>query len=178
MIVLHVGSCAPRKNIEAVIATVAELRRRGNTNAALVQVGGRFTPQQLHQIEELGLAGSVIQEQVASDAELIAAYNAANVLLLPSHYEGFGLPALEALAAGLPVVTSGVGGLAEAASDQAMVVNPPEPAGLADAIESLPTDSDLRVAEAERRRAWARQFSWNRSAEEHAKVYDELRSRA
>jgi glycosyltransferase involved in cell wall biosynthesis len=174
--ILHVGSCVPRKNIEAVITTMQELRRRG-VAAVLHQIGGRFTAAQRRQIEHAGLSPYVSQQPGVTEAALIAAYRDADVLLFPSHYEGFGLPALEALATGLPVVTSGAGGLAEAVGDAAIIVNPPEPERLADAVERLLGSADARDSLRRRGLERARRFTWDASAAVHRQVYGELLSR-
>jgi glycosyltransferase involved in cell wall biosynthesis len=171
--VLNVGSCVPRKNIEGVIAAIAELRSRG-MSATLVQVGGQFTAAQRREIEHAGIADAVVQEPRVSDEMLIAAYHAADLLLFPSRYEGFGLPALEAMAAGLPVITSGAGGLAEAVGDAAVIVNPPEPARLADAMQRVLDSKDAKDALKARGIIWARDFTWDACAAAHAKVYEEL----
>jgi glycosyltransferase involved in cell wall biosynthesis len=105
---------------------------------------------------------------------LIAAYHAADLLLFPSHYEGFGLPAVEAMAAGLPVVTSGAGGLAEAVRDAAVIVNPPEPARLADAMQRVLGSRDVADALKARGIIQSRPFTWDESAAAHARVYAEL----
>jgi glycosyltransferase involved in cell wall biosynthesis len=171
--VLNVGSCVPRKNVEGAISAVAELRRRG-VNATLVQIGGEFTAAQRREIERAGAGDAVIQEPRIGDELLIAAYHAADLLLFPSHYEGFGLPALEAMAAGLPVVTSGAGGLAEAVGDAAVIVSPPEPARLADAMQRILGVRDVKDALKARGIIWARDFTWDASAAAHARVYEEL----
>ncbi|MBI4541841.1 MAG: glycosyltransferase, partial [Gemmatimonadetes bacterium] len=118
-VLLHVGNCSPRKNVEAAIRAVGLLRRRG-VDVCLMQIGGRFEATHLRLIRAGGAGAYVIQEPFADEAALVAAYHAADVTVLPSRYEGFGLPALEAMAAGLPVVTSGTGGLREVVADAAL----------------------------------------------------------
>jgi alpha-1,3-rhamnosyl/mannosyltransferase len=171
--ILHVGSCAPRKNLEAAIAAVGLLRRRG-VEAVFIQIGGRFEPHQLAAIRTSGLEGFVRQEPNVNEVELVAAYFAADALLLPSTYEGFGLPVLEAFAAGLPVVTSGAGGLRDAAGDAAVIVPGAEPADLAIAMEQVLTGA-VNVAELrERGQHRAQANSWNLTASRTEAIYDEL----
>src|SRR3989441_4959570 len=104
-VVLHVGSTVERKNVPLVMQTVARLRNEADTY--LLQVGGRFTGDQEQLIERLALRRFVRTAQFADETTLRRAYRAADVLLFPSLYEGFGYPVIEAFASGLPVVTSG-----------------------------------------------------------------------
>ncbi|MEX0691690.1 MAG: glycosyltransferase family 1 protein, partial [Gemmatimonadales bacterium] len=106
-LLLHVGSVTDRKNLPGVLAALAGLRARG-INARLCQVGGRFTPAQHRLIAQQGLGPHVHQTPRATEVQLIEAYRSADVLLFPSLYEGFGLPVLEAMAVGLPVVVSNI----------------------------------------------------------------------
>lgn len=172
-IVLHVGSCVPRKNVEAVIAAVAALRRSG-VDAVLVQIGGTFSAAQAAALRAAGLERHVVQEPRIGDERLREAYHAADALLLPSLYEGFGLPALEALAAGLPVVTSGAGGLREAGGDAAVVVDPAAPDALASALGALWSDPTDRTARRRRGVAHARKNDWDTVAARMLAIYREL----
>ncbi len=176
-VILHVGSCERRKNVGAAIIALGWLRRRG-VDAVLIQIGGRFTSRHHAAIEAVGVEGHVRQESRVDEAALLAAYYAADVLVLPSTYDGFGLPALEAQAAGLPVVTSGAGGLAEAAGDAAVTVERPTPPFLAEALARVLTDQAVREDLIARGRAHARAHDWDAVAAKVKELYDEVRGTA
>ena len=170
-VVLHVGSTVDRKNVPLVIQTVARLRQQ--TDAYLLQVGGRFTPEQEQLIDRLDLRGAVRSVSSADETTLRRAYRAADVLLFPSLYEGFGFPVLEAFASGLPVVTSGAGGLKEVAGGAAVVVEGRDPGDYVHALERL-DDADEREELIQRGWARARQFTWQKTAALTAEVYKPL----
>jgi len=171
-VVLHVGSTVERKNVPLVINTVARLR--SEADAYLLQVGGRFTGDQQHLIERLGLTRYVRTTPFADESILRRAYRTADVLLFPSLYEGFGYPVIEAFASGLPVVTSGAGGLKEVGGDAVVVVEGRDPSAYVQALESLSDDVDRREDLVEAGRARARRFTWQRVAEQTANVYRTL----
>src|SRR5438552_14022782 len=170
-VVLHVGSTVDRKNVPLVIQTVARLRTQ--TDAYLLQVGGRFTAEQEQLIDRLDLRKYVCSVAAADETTLRRAYRVADVLLFPSLYEGFGFPVLEAFAAGLPVVTSGAGGLKEVGGDAAIVVEGRDPAAYVQALEQLSEDDDRREDLIEKGWSRARHFTWQKTAESTAKVYRE-----
>ena len=171
-VVLNVGTCVPRKNVEAAIAALGQLRRRG-VDAHLVQVGGRFSRAQLEAVTDRALEAFVHQEPVVTESSLVSAYYAADAMLLPSTYEGFGVPAVEAMATGLPIVTSGAGGLAEAVGDAALVVAP-EPGALADALGRVLSDGALRRTLTDRGLARTRAYTWSAVVAKMRAVYSEL----
>ncbi len=171
-VLLNVGSCVPRKNVEAAIAALGRLRRQG-VDAHLVQIGGRFGATHLAAIAADGLEAFVHQEPSIPEDALVAAYYAADALVLPSTYEGFGVPALEAMATGLPIVTSGAGGLAEAVGDAALVVDP-EPDGLAAAVARVLSEPALRRTLVERGRARTAAYTWGAVVAKLRGVYAEL----
>ena len=110
----------------------------------------------------------------ADETTLRRAYRAADVLLFPSLYEGFGYPVIEAFASGLPVVTSGAGGLKEVGGDASVVVEGRDPTAYVQALEALsddPAHMELLIA---RGRVRAREFSWQKTAERTAEVYRQL----
>lgn len=170
-VVLHVGSTVNRKNVPLVIQTVARLRQQ--TDAYLLQVGGRFSAEQDQLIDRLDLRRVVRSVASADETALRRAYRAADVLLFPSLYEGFGFPVLEAFASGLPVVTSGAGGLKEVAGGAAVVVEGRDPGDYVHALERL-DDADEREELVQKGWERARQFTWQRTAALTADVYKPL----
>lgn len=167
-VVLHVGSCAPRKNIELI------LRALENVDACFVQIGGAFTPAQQRLIGER-LRARVLQVSSVSNDALRAWYHLADVFVFPSTYEGFGMPVLEAMASGVPVICARAGSLPQVAGDAAWLIEPDAVAQLVDALDTLLNDS-ARAAEL-RVRGWARAraFTWERTARETLAVYRTMR---
>jgi glycosyltransferase involved in cell wall biosynthesis len=171
-VVLHVGSTVDRKNVPLVINTIARLRL--HADAYLLQVGGRFTAEQEQLIDRLDVRRAVRSVASADETTLRRAYRAADVLLFPSLYEGFGFPVLEAFASGLPVVTSGAGGLKEVGGDAALVVEGRDPAAYVQALDELSEDAERREELISKGWARARAFTWQRTAEQTARVYREF----
>ena len=101
-------------------------------------------------------------------------YNLANLFIFPSFYEGFGLPPLEAMASGCPVVVSNVASLPEVCGDAAYYVNPYDVESIADGIYKVVDDKELRENLVQKGLERTKLFSWEKSAREHLKVFEEV----
>jgi len=134
--ILSVGNLQPRKNIKTLIEAYVRLRRADATRHRLVLVGKKAW---LHDgifaaARASGYADDLVFTGYVPDADLVALYNAADLFVYPSIFEGFGLPPLEAMACGTPVVTSNTSAIPETVGDAALTVDPLDPVSLADAI--------------------------------------------
>ena len=169
---LSVGSLEPGKNRERLLQAFARLRAQGLKHT-LVVAGQRAwrCEGEAPLARRLGLADSVRFLGHVPQADLPALYSAADLFVFPSLYEGFGLPALEAMACGTPVVASNVSALPEVVGDAALQVPPLDVEALADAVERLLRDDRLRSDLRERGLERARQFSWEKAARQTVEVY-------
>jgi glycosyltransferase involved in cell wall biosynthesis len=167
-IILSVGSEEPRKNTATLIVAFDNVLR-SMPETILLRVGERSkTIDKL--IRNLGLREHIVYVK-ADSHEVAKYYNAADLLCFPSYYEGFGLPPLEAMASGCPVVTSNVASLPEFVGDCGIMVDPFDTQGLADEIVNLLSNRTLQETLATKGMAKAATFSWRRSALETLKVY-------
>jgi glycosyltransferase involved in cell wall biosynthesis len=173
--ILCVAASYRSKNIPRLLMAYDILKREYRFNCGLVLIGmrGRGRQEIGQCIERLQLE-NVVMPGWASDEELPAFYKGAAVFALPSLYEGFGMPILEAMACGTPVVTSNVSAMPEIAGYAALLVDPYSPESLAEGIYRVLTDQALREASIQRGLERARQFSWEKTARETMAVYEQL----
>jgi glycosyltransferase involved in cell wall biosynthesis len=169
---LYVGSVEARKNLPRLLEAYARLRRR-STRWQLVVVGARtwkYGPV-FETVRRLGLEPHVRFTGFVRDEELPALYSGADLFVFPSLYEGFGLPILEAMACGAPVITSACSSLPEVAGTAAILIDPLDVETLGDAIWRVL--DDRRLADSLRQRGLARaaQFRWDRTVEQTLAVY-------
>ncbi len=174
--VLAVGTLEPRKNYPGLIRAFARARQQARLPHALVIVGrkGWVYEPIFAAVDALNLHEDVLFPGFVPDEDLPALYSAADVLVTPSFYEGFGLPALEAMACGTPAIVSDVSSLPEVVGDAGLRIDPRDEDGLADAIARVLQDSALRAALRQAGVARARQFTWEGAARELLAVYAHL----
>lgn len=171
--ILYVGNRGGYKNfsrLAAAFASSAFLRSEFD----LLAFGGQpFSPQETAEHERLGIRES-IRQRSGTDRELLDCYANATVFVCPSLYEGFGIPAVEAMACGCPVISSPRGSLAEVVGDAGVYVDPESVDDMRAALERVVTDATLQHELRERGRDRAKLFSWDRCAEGTAAVYRAL----
>jgi glycosyltransferase involved in cell wall biosynthesis len=169
---LYVGTIEPRKNLTRLMTAFAEARQAGIPHH-LVCVGpyGWSSRDLAGRIDALGIKDAVHFTGYVPFEHLPAIYNLGEFFAFPSLYEGFGLPVVEAMACGIPVITSTTSSLGEIAGDAAITIDPIDTAAIADAIVRLATDEELRRDMAERGLRRARSFSWEQTARDMLAVY-------
>lgn len=173
---LFVGIARPRKNLDRILRAFAAAKKRLSSTLKLVIAGPRETRfiDVGKRAKELGIGTSVVQTGNVTDSELRCLYRSALCLVFPTLYEGFGLPILEAMASGTPVITSQRPAHEEIAGDGALLVDPVHTEGLTQAILRIVQDNRVREELAEKGLARAKLFSWKRCAEQTLAVYDEV----
>jgi len=173
--VLHVGTLEPRKNLGRLVRAFAAARSAHHFPHRLVLCGplGWGSGELRRLLDAPALADAVRWVGAVSRDDLPALYAGAALFAYPSLYEGFGLPPLEAMACGTPVLTSRVSSLPEVVGDAAVLIDPHDEAALASAIAQVLAGAELRADLAARGRARARQFTWERCARETLTVYRE-----
>ncbi len=170
--ILSVGTVQPRKNYIRLITALAALRASGH-DVGLVIVGGKgWLEDPIYEaIRSTGMTDYVHMTGFADDADLPALYSQALITALPSLYEGFGIPVLESMACGTPVLTSNVSSLPEVAGDAAIMVAPNDQDAITGALEQMITDAALRADLSRRGLERAQMFTWAAAARQLAGVY-------
>jgi glycosyltransferase involved in cell wall biosynthesis len=172
--ILYVGTIEPRKNLETAMKAFYKLKRM-NICRKFVLAGARGwkltgfykTIRELHLFEDIRILGSIAQ------SDLPALYSGSALFVYPSIYEGFGLPVLEAMACGTPVLTSNSSSLPEVVGDAAAIVSPLDVDGMASAMREILTDDGLAREMAKMGIRRSQQFSWDETARKTIRVYEE-----
>ncbi len=170
---LFVGRREPKKNLGALVAAIAELKRSAGFPHRLVIAGpsGWGDKALLRRLRRLGMHEEVLFLGTVPQDHLPVLYALADAFVFPSLYEGFGLPPLEAMACGTPVVCSNRGALPEIVGEAALTVDPTDVAGLAAAMKRVVEDPATRARLKEAGRQQAKRFDWRRTAEQVETFY-------
>ncbi|GAH72875.1 unnamed protein product, partial [marine sediment metagenome] len=176
--ILYVGSERRRKNLGRLFESFAALRQEF-PELKLVKVGGpgrseRFRRDTLKTLSRLGITEDVIFVDHISEKDLAYYYSSATLLAYPSLYEGFGLPPLEAMACGCPVVTSNTSSLPEVVGEAGIMVNPYDTRSLVQAMRQVLTDSELRDSMVRKGLEQSKKFSWESTAKLTLQVYNKV----
>jgi glycosyltransferase involved in cell wall biosynthesis len=174
--ILFVGTLQPRKNVPFLLRAYARLKQEKQLPHGLVLAGARDTASSEIDglIQELGIAADVIVTGYVEDWQLPLLYKLADLFVLPTLYEGFTLVTLEAMAYEVPVIATDTSSIREGVGDAALLVQVNDVEGLAGAIFSGLTDTNLRQKLVARGREQARKFTWARCAQETMDLYQEL----
>lgn len=173
--VLYLGNTMPHKNVERLIAAIS-IVRRSHPDVELIIAGAadKYRASVERAVARHGLDQAVRFVGKVPEADLPALLSSAAVFAFPSLYEGFGLPVLEAMACGAPVVTSTRSSLPEIVGDAAVTVEPTDASALARGLAAILDDPGFSARLSERGIIRARQFTWRRCAETHLQVYREV----
>jgi glycosyltransferase involved in cell wall biosynthesis len=180
--VLYFGGFDVRKNLRAVVQAFARATSEG-PDVSLV-IAGRlperdtpFAPDPRRMADEAGIAARTMFTGWVDEADKPALYSGAGAMLFPSRYEGFGLPPLEAMACGTPVIASHAASLPEIVGDGGMLYDPDDASGMGEGLAALLSNPSMRAARAEKALAQAGKFSWARTADETLRAYESAMGR-
>ncbi len=173
--VLSLCTIEPRKNIDHLIRCYVRLMQEGQTPDLQLVLAGSKGWDYAHIFQEIAGAeafkDNIVVTGFVANEDLAALYSGALAFVYPSLYEGFGLPPLEAMQCGVPVITSNTSSLPEVVGDAGIMLDPHDADGLCAALLSLYQDADLRAQMSEKSLARAKLFSWHRCAEDTVRAY-------
>lgn len=172
--ILQVANLFPRKNIPTLIKAFFKIKHHGVPHKLVIVGGKRWNYEEIQKtIEELNLQKEVLLVGSVPEDDLVKFYNAADLFVLPTLHEAFGLPILEAMACGTPVITSNVYAMPEIAGDAALLVNPYNVNEIANAIYEVLTNNGLKDEMIRKGLERAKKFTWEKCAKETLKVYED-----
>jgi glycosyltransferase involved in cell wall biosynthesis len=175
--VLAVGAGRPHKNLEVLVDAFARLDPHANAGIVLVLGGDldtRFPDEVGQRIAAHGLADRVLRLGGIRETDLPALYSLAEVFVFPSLVEGFGLPLLEAMACGTPVIASRSSSMPEVAGDACLLFSPRDAARLTELMAALLNAPELRIEQARRGRVQAQNFTWDKVGQTTLRAYDSM----
>lgn len=174
--ILYVGTYKPRKNVDTLVRAFCRAINKGIKHKLVL--AGPMTVRERNSLlnlsMQLGIQKYIIFAGLVPEEEMPALYSEADSFIFPSLYEGFGLPPLEAMACGTPVITSNTSSLPEIVGDAGILVDPHDVKGFANAMNRVLTDDGLKEEMARKGLQRAKLFTWETNARETLKVYDEV----
>lgn len=173
---LYLGTLEPRKNLTRLVKAYEILSRRKEDCPLLVLAGGKgwLYDEIFEEVNKSGLGDKVIFTQYIPGEEICPLMNGSEAFVFPSLYEGFGMPPLEAMACGTPVIVSGSASLPEVVGDCGLIVDAYSEESIADAMGKIADNEELRKQLSEKGIIRAREFSWKKSAEKLYTIYERL----
>lgn len=171
-IILHVGTESRRKNVPNLFRAFALLRDI-LPDVVLIRLGP-MRKSSARMIKKLEIGKEVLYFTGVAEEQMPLFYNASHVLVFPSTYEGFGLPVVEAMACGIPVVVSDRTSLPEVVGEAGILIDPISPLSICNGLHRVLSDENLREELSGKVQAQAKNFSWERAALETLKVYKEV----
>ena len=173
---LFVGTLEPRKNLARLLEAYSQLEKEIRDNYSLKIVGGKgWGKEDIRAIyNKLNIVENVQVLGYVDDERLDELYRSATLLAMPSLYEGFGFPILEAMARGIPVLTSNTSSMPEVAGDVAVYVDPYSIESITNGLQELLSNQELRTTLTERGYQRARLFSWDRAAQQTLEVFESV----
>ena len=178
--ILFVGSLRKKKNLGTLLDAFENILEMGIGDLNIVLLGVRSTAwgDLSERLEKSALSKRVFAPGYVSDSDLLCFYNLAKIVVYPSLFEGFGLPPLEAMACGTPVITTYGGAIPEVVEEAAVLVEPRDVKGLREAILSLHRNKGLREEYIKRGYERVASFTWRKTAQEYLELYKELYAEA
>lgn len=169
-LILHVGTLQPRKNLPILIEAMALMKR---PDVLLTLLGGKgwYYDEIFARVQKLGLENQVQFVGYAPGSELPSWYNAASLLVLPSLYEGFGMPALEAMACGTPVIAANNSSLPEVVGEAGRLFDPEDPVALAEHIVTVLDDPEIAATMRQKGLKQAKTYTWTASGQKLKSTY-------
>ena len=174
-IILYVGQWRPHKNLIGLIEAYNNLRQQIEAKLVIVGKIDSAYPEVSETIDKSPNMRDIIKTGFVTEKELAAWYRLATVFVFPSFYEGFGLPGLEAMAAGVPVIASDRTSLPEIYQEGAIYFNPSDSQEIAEKIKQVITDSKLRNELIDKGKTVIKKFSWAKAAQETLEVYQQIK---
>jgi glycosyltransferase involved in cell wall biosynthesis len=172
--ILFVGGLEPKKNVTNLLLAYKKISEFLPHKLVFVGFNRWKYSKDLRLVDQLGIRDRVVFTGFVPDEDIPALYNLADLFVFPSFYEGFGMPVLEAMACGCPVVTTKTGCSPEVAGDAALLVNPYDPEEIAESVKKILTDEMLRIQLIEKGLKRVQRFSWHKCAEETLILFESL----